>query len=137
MDLDDLDPPKAIVPMVTGLARAHQLRDRVMEKASEVVEGVMGFADLSTEELGVEEPPERWVSSLGLEAARKKFTYAKMGYATASQAPVAVKVASSTLNGMMKAMASEKAATQTFNAVIIQMPSAAPPMEEIIVTVKE
>lgn len=136
MDLDDLDKPTAITPVVSGLAKVHQIRDRVMEKAASVVEGSMGFADLTPEDIASETTPESWKARYGADADRR-FNLAKMGLATASQAPIGVKVASATLNGMMKAMASEKAATTTFNAVIIQMPSAAPPMEEVIVTVKE
>lgn len=97
---------------------------------AEVVHGVLSFADLDPENLPTD-PPQEWVEQMGLARARKRFTLAKAGWMNAKEAPIAIKVATQTFAGIVKARATERVAPRALNIQIVEMSAPVPLFPEL------
>lgn len=122
-----------IVPMTpqqVGLSRVKAIEDRLFDKASEVLDGVLAFADVKADDVS---PPGEWIEEYGLERAEKRFRMAKYGLMSAKEAPVAIKVAQAHHASITNSRAKERNAPISLNAALILIPAADAKMEELVV----
>lgn len=97
-------------------------------QSAEVVHGVLAFTDINPSD---PDPPKKWVKTMGEERARKRMRLAQAGWMNAKEAPVALKVATQTFAGIVKARATEKSAPRALNVQVVQMSSPVPLFPEL------
>lgn len=78
------------------------VKNRLLEQAAEIVSGALSWPEL---EKGQEGPPQEWVERLGPKKAMAAYRCALAGTMPSSDAPVAVKMASQILIGILKSHA--------------------------------
>lgn len=80
-------------------ARIEELELRVYERASQVVQGILRFHEVTPTQT---EPPEQWVEEFGREGAEQLLGVAKAGWLPQSLAPAALKIAVSCTIGIRR-----------------------------------
>ncbi len=126
---------EAPAPKLTRAGRRHlaahdrirHVEDELLEKAQNVIEDVLDFAEIDpASEDGNEELIQRWSKELGSRAAAlKRYRIALAGWASSAQAPAGIKIAQETYIGITKARAKEVTVNiGTLNAVVM-MPQCA------------
>ena len=88
----------------------------------QVVNGAVNFADLDPD--NPEQIPEKWLEKWGEDECKKMLRIVRASWLPGSSAPVALKIAQSTLVGIMKAKAAEKGTRTQLNIQMIAMTSA-------------
>lgn len=128
--LDELDEPEVEVVDGTSIEKRPktdleiyeeamlEMEAEIYEGCMQIIKGVVGFADIDPAEPIV---PQKWVERWGEEEAEKLFRVAKSAWMPGQHAPVAIKVAQSTLVGMMKARAASKQQHNTLNVQLVSM----------------
>lgn len=81
------------------LARLEELENQVYERASQVVEAVLSFHEVTP---GQTEPPPEWVAQYGEAGARQRLEVAKGGWLPKSLAPNAYQYALQACTGIMR-----------------------------------
>lgn len=102
--------------------------DRVLAQSLDVLEGLVGFSELSFDETGqVDEKsiPFEWRLLPERELARK-IRLARFGALPSADIPHGAKLAHASAMGIIKARAHEKSGAKTFNLEVSTFPSPAP-----------
>ena len=104
------------------------LEDTVFEDSLRVIGAALKFADIDSPD-----PPAEWVDEYGDKEARVRHRIATFATMNAKDAPVALKLAATTLIGLTKARAMRGAAPKSLNVQLVQMSAPLPtfPVREI------
>lgn len=79
--------------------RMQQIEEQIFEKCAALMEAHLDAAEVDPDQ---QEPPPEWVERWGLDVARRRLIFAKMGYLPASQMPSAVKLSGQYVLGVVK-----------------------------------
>jgi len=123
-----------LVPKEASKLVIEDAEDRMHERSLGIIEGLLGFVDLSREELISNEPPERWVLEHGVEEAERMFRLALLGNTPKNDAPVGVTVATKMAEAAIKARATREGGARTLNVQTLHMPQVASlyPTREVV-----
>jgi hypothetical protein len=104
------------------------VEDRLLENSLNIVEGLMGFADIGLDEHGnVDDSqiPDHW-HDLPKEERDRKIRLAKFGMLNSSDIPHGAKLSHATAIGIIKARAQAETGTRILNIESATFPSPAP-----------
>lgn len=99
--------------------------DRLLEDSLDIVQSIMGFADIGLDESGNPDDsqiPDAW-KSLPREHLQRKIRLAKFGMLSSSDIPHGAKMAHATAIGIIKARATENSGTKILNIEAATFPA--------------
>jgi len=114
-----------LAPRAGVLAKRNELAlgaisEQIFAKHLDIVDAVADFAEVDSTMRG---PSDEWIEMYGLEGAKKRFRVAQAAWMSAADAPVALKIAPSVVNSMIKAKATEKGAKPQMLVALVHMPA--------------
>ena len=112
---------------LAGKRRADELEEEIYQDAIRVTGASLKFAEVDEES---SEPPEAWILEHGLEEATVRHRIARYAQMNAKAAPVGLKMAVQTLQGMARARAERDQGPRTLNMQVVQVVAPMPQFEE-------